>query len=202
MGKCSPGDGGTTSFICFELSINTHAHTHESRREAQPTQCLGWGEREGQTPSLGVISARSPHKSSKLSPRPIDGGGYHPPPERPFWEEPGTASCLHEENGNNRPDRESPQVHSVSIICPQAEHQDHWPIGPPPRLSVNLCEPSPYNEAHCLSLKSNSRDFPGSPVVKPALPLQGAQVWSLVGELRSRMPGNGAKKKKKSNSNG
>ena len=31
------------------------------------------------------------------------------------------------------------------------------------------------------------RDFPGNPVVKTALPLQGAQVRSLVEELRSCM---------------
>jgi len=29
---------------------------------------------------------------------------------------------------------------------------------------------------------------PGSPVVRIRLPMQGVQVWSLVGELRSHMP--------------
>ena len=38
-------------------------------------------------------------------------------------------------------------------------------------------------------------DFPGGPVVKTALPLQGAQVRSLVGELGSHMPRSTAKKK-------
>ena len=40
-------------------------------------------------------------------------------------------------------------------------------------------------------------DFSGGPVVKTALLLQGAQVPSLVGELRSRMLCGMAKKKKK-----
>ena len=42
-----------------------------------------------------------------------------------------------------------------------------------------------------------ARDFPGSPVVKTALPLHGARVRYLVGELRSGMPRGMAKKKKK-----
>ena len=41
------------------------------------------------------------------------------------------------------------------------------------------------------------RDFPGGPGVKTALPLQGAQVQSLVGKLRSHMPCGVAQKKKK-----
>ena len=40
------------------------------------------------------------------------------------------------------------------------------------------------------------RDFPGSPVIKTALPLQGTRVQSLVGELRSHMPHGMAKKTK------
>ena len=32
------------------------------------------------------------------------------------------------------------------------------------------------------------RDFPGGPVVKNPLPMQGTRVRSLVGELRSHMP--------------
>ena len=41
---------------------------------------------------------------------------------------------------------------------------------------------------------TSSWDFPGSPVAKtPALPLQGARVQSLVGELRSSMPRRTAK---------
>ena len=43
----------------------------------------------------------------------------------------------------------------------------------------------------------NMWDFPGSPVVKTAIPLQGIRVWSLVGELRSHMPRGLAKKQKK-----
>ena len=43
-----------------------------------------------------------------------------------------------------------------------------------------------------------SGDFPGSPVVKiPRFHLQGAQVQSLVSELRSHIPHGRAKKKKK-----
>ena len=44
------------------------------------------------------------------------------------------------------------------------------------------------------------RDFPGSPVVKTPhfhCTLQGAQVLSLVRELRSHMPCSAAKKKKR-----
>jgi len=40
--------------------------------------------------------------------------------------------------------------------------------------------------------------FPGGPVVKTVLPLQGAQVSSLVGKLGSCMSGNVDKKEKKS----
>ena len=36
-------------------------------------------------------------------------------------------------------------------------------------------------------LKSSSWDFPGGPVAKTALPVQAAQVLSVVGELRSHM---------------
>ena len=32
------------------------------------------------------------------------------------------------------------------------------------------------------------RDFPGSPVVKTGLPMQGVRVQSLMEDLRSRMP--------------
>ena len=38
-------------------------------------------------------------------------------------------------------------------------------------------------------------DFPGGPVVKTAFPLQGVQVQSLVGELRSHMPCHGGMSK-------
>ena len=41
------------------------------------------------------------------------------------------------------------------------------------------------------------RDFPGGPVAKNVLPLQGAQVRSLVGEPRSHIPVGAAKKKKR-----
>ena len=40
-------------------------------------------------------------------------------------------------------------------------------------------------------------DFPGNKAVKTVLPLQGVQVQSLVGELRSCMPSGEAKKGKK-----
>ena len=36
--------------------------------------------------------------------------------------------------------------------------------------------------------KNDFWDFPGGPVVKTALPLQGPRVQSLVGELKSYMP--------------
>ena len=41
------------------------------------------------------------------------------------------------------------------------------------------------------------RYFPGSPVVKTALPMQGARVPFLLGELKSCIPYGTAKKKKK-----
>ena len=41
------------------------------------------------------------------------------------------------------------------------------------------------------------RDFPGGPVVKILLPLQGVRVHSLVRELRSCMPHSASKKKKR-----
>ena len=53
------------------------------------------------------------------------------------------------------------------------------------------------------TLKKNIRDFPGSPEVDSALPLQGARVPSLVGELRSCMPrGTAVKKKRKEKKKG
>ena len=45
-------------------------------------------------------------------------------------------------------------------------------------------------------VKHQMRDFPSGSVVKtPKLPMQGAQVQSLVGEVRSHMPCGVAKKK-------
>ena len=45
-------------------------------------------------------------------------------------------------------------------------------------------------------VKHQMRDFPSGSVVKtPKLPMQGAQAQSLVGEVRSHMPGGMAKKK-------
>ena len=45
------------------------------------------------------------------------------------------------------------------------------------------------------SFKNEKRDFPGGPVVRLSeLPMQGAHVQSLVGELRSHMPNGVAKK--------
>ena len=44
-------------------------------------------------------------------------------------------------------------------------------------------------------------DFPGGPVVDSALPLHGARVSSLVGELRSHIPRGRAKKKIMGNKN-
>ena len=41
---------------------------------------------------------------------------------------------------------------------------------------------------HSATIKWHTKwNFPGSPMVKTVLPLQGAWVWSLVGELRSHM---------------
>ena len=40
-------------------------------------------------------------------------------------------------------------------------------------------------------------NFPGSPVVKTQLPLQGTRIWSLVRELRSHVPCKHNKQKKK-----
>ena len=45
--------------------------------------------------------------------------------------------------------------------------------------------------------KKQSRDFPGGPVVETALPVQGAEVQSLVRELTFHMPWYAAKKVKK-----
>ena len=40
-----------------------------------------------------------------------------------------------------------------------------------------------------IALENSDRDFPGDPVVKtPVLPVQGAWIWSLVGEQRFCMP--------------
>ena len=43
------------------------------------------------------------------------------------------------------------------------------------------------------------RDFPGDPVVKTMFPLQGTQVQSLAGELRSRIPCGTARNLKNNN---
>ena len=43
------------------------------------------------------------------------------------------------------------------------------------------------------------QDFPGGPVAKAVLPLQGPRVQSLVGELGSHMPGSTATRNKKGN---
>ena len=50
---------------------------------------------------------------------------------------------------------------------------------------------------HSLCFKTALRNFPGYPVVKTLLPIQGAQVQFLAGELRSHMPHSAAKIKKK-----
>ena len=55
------------------------------------------------------------------------------------------------------------------------------------------CHESPYGK---FKIKSNW-DFPGGPAAKTALPMQRAQVRSLVQELRSHMLLSAAKKKKK-----
>ena len=44
---------------------------------------------------------------------------------------------------------------------------------------------------------NNLEDFPGGPVVKTMLPMQGVQFRSLVGELRSHLLYGAAKKDKK-----
>lgn len=46
-------------------------------------------------------------------------------------------------------------------------------------------------------MKMHAKDFPGSPVVNTALPLQGEPIRSLVREIRSRMPRDEAKNKQK-----
>ena len=48
-----------------------------------------------------------------------------------------------------------------------------------------------------MSVNIENMDFPGSPVVDSVLPLQGAWVQSLAGELKAHMPHGMAKKKKK-----
>ena len=50
-----------------------------------------------------------------------------------------------------------------------------------------------------MDLGSNydARNFPGRPVVKTVLPVQGAQVQTLIRKLRSQMLYSKAKKKKK-----
>ena len=52
------------------------------------------------------------------------------------------------------------------------------------------------NKEECSKSEARQRDFPGGPVVKTLLPLQGARVPSLVGELRSPMARPKKKKKK------
>ena len=44
--------------------------------------------------------------------------------------------------------------------------------------------------------KEEEGDFPGGPVVNPALPMQGGQVRTMVGEIRSHMLCGSAKKKR------
>ena len=57
------------------------------------------------------------------------------------------------------------------------------------------CHESPYGK---FKIKSNW-DFPGGPAAKTVLPIQGAQIRSLVQELRSHMLLSAAKKKKSKN---
>ena len=55
---------------------------------------------------------------------------------------------------------------------------------------------SQYSWGVTLKKKKKSYgEFPGSPVVRTLLPLKGAQIQSLVGELRSHMLGGVDKKK-------
>ena len=55
-------------------------------------------------------------------------------------------------------------------------------------------------EAHLLTSRTAlSWDFPGSPVIKIWIPVQGTWVQSLVGELRSHMANKKKEKKKKKN---
>ena len=49
---------------------------------------------------------------------------------------------------------------------------------------------------HLCNIKDSPQDFPGSPVVETALPIQGPRVQSLVRKLRSHMPHGTAKKTK------
>ena len=66
------------------------------------------------TGPLGSSPSPSPWKFPAR--RPIGGGG-HPHPLKGFSEkEPGTASCLHDENGHRLPDRASPVcLHQLSL---------------------------------------------------------------------------------------
>ena len=72
-----------------------------------------------------------------------------------------------------------------------------------PPLCSSCHDRCPYRPSFTYTLewpfKNTSQDFPGGPVVRTALPVQGVQVWSLVRELRFRMPW-GVAKRKKSNS--
>ena len=65
-------------------------------------------------------------------------------------------------------------------------------------LSTEICKVSIKSRTTTvLYLNKSPRDFPGSPVVKiPCFQCRGAQVQSLVQELRSHMLCDTAKKKK------
>ena len=66
---------------------------------------------------------------------------------------------------------------------------NHWQ-----KITTNL----EVNTKHKYPSKfKGNRDFPGGPVAKTALPMQGVQVQSLVVELRSHMPRGTARKNKK-----
>ena len=72
----------------------------------------------------------------------------------------------------------------------------HWPT-----VSLSLVPAGKpdvwYRRGHGLLYNSLFREFPGSSVVRSVFPVQGAQVWSLVGELRSDKAHGAAKIKKK-----
>ena len=65
-----------------------------------------------------------------------------------------------------------------------------------PKGSVVGTRGDTYRKSWQAFVKGRSSDLPGGPVVKTVLPVQGAQVQPLVGELRSLMSQGVAKQRK------
>ena len=88
------------------------------------------------------------------------------------------------------------EIFSIQGRNPHLLCLPHWPM-----VSLSLVPAGKpdvwYWRGHGLLYNSLFREFPGSPVVR--FPVQGAQVWSLVGELRSDKSHSAAKIKKKKN---